>query len=196
MLAMGAAAAAFTPARCVVLAEGASEMILLPSLLRGATALPALEYQVAPGLSEVPRDFYPKLDLEGAKVAYLVDGDDGGSSLVNALMGAGVPAQLIVTLDAPGIENTLDPDAYLSAVRSLLSECNPGQDIPDLPELSSVESSWAKFLTDWAKTAGLKIPSKVAVASWLVENNKAIPSPEGKVRLSSVHNALDACFTA
>ncbi len=196
MLAMGAAAAAFTPARCVVLAEGASEMILLPSLIRNATALSTLEYQVAPGLSEVPKDFYPKLDFEGAKVAYLVDGDDGGTSLVNALIGAGVPAQVIVTLDAPGIENTLDPEAYLSAVRSLLIECNPGQDIPSLPELTAVDSSWAKYLTDWAKAAGLRIPSKVAVASWLVENNKAIPSTEGGLRLSSVHNALDLCFTA
>lgn len=195
MLAMGAAAAAFTPARCVVLAEGASEMILLPSLLRGATGLATLDYQVAPGLSEVPRDFYPKLDLEGAKVAYLVDGDEGGRSLVNALKNAGVPAHLIVVLDAPGIENTLNPDAYLSAVQSLLGECNPGRDIPELPELSTVDSSWAKFLTDWAKTAGLKVPSKVAVASWLVENKKAIPSTEGKPGLSSVHDALAASFT-
>lgn len=78
MIAMGAAAAAFTPARCVVLAEGATEMILLPSLLRSATGLEVLPYQVAPGLSEVPRDFYPSLDLEGAKVAYVLDGDSGG----------------------------------------------------------------------------------------------------------------------
>ena len=42
-------------------------MILLPTLMRGATGLEALPYQVAPGLSEVPKDFYPKLDLEGSK---------------------------------------------------------------------------------------------------------------------------------
>ena len=44
MIAMGAAAAAFTKARAVVLAEGASDMILLPSLIKAAVGVDALEY--------------------------------------------------------------------------------------------------------------------------------------------------------
>ena len=54
LLAMGAGAAAFTASRYAVLAEGASEMILMPSLIRAATSLATLPYQVAPGLSEAP----------------------------------------------------------------------------------------------------------------------------------------------
>ena len=103
MLAMGAAAAAFTPARCVVLAEGATEMILPPTLLRAATGEALLPYQVAPGRSEVPKDFYPKLDLEGAKVAYIVDGDAGGNDLAKGLAKAGIPNHLIVRLDVAGL---------------------------------------------------------------------------------------------
>ena len=85
--------------------------LLLPSLVRAATGLERLAYQVAPGLSEMPKDFYPQLDFEAAKVAFLVDGDGGGDELSKAL-GREVPADRIVKLDVPGIENTLDADTY------------------------------------------------------------------------------------
>ena len=109
MLAMGAAAAAFTPARRVVLAEGATEMILLPTLIRSAINEDSLPYQIAPGLSEVPKDFYPKLDLEGAKVAYMLDGDQGGKERAKSLIKTGVPEKLIVSIGANGVENLLEP---------------------------------------------------------------------------------------
>ncbi|MGY2746229.1 AAA family ATPase [Arthrobacter sp. UYCu723] len=191
MLAMGAAAAAFTPARCVVLAEGATEMILLPTLLRAATGEASLAYQVAPGLSEVPKDFYSKLDLEGAKVAYLLDGDGGGDDLEKGLLRAGVPKSLIVRLETPGVENVLEPDAYLVAVGALLSECNPGATFSSLPELGDPSGdSWAKQLDAWVAGQGLKSPSKVAVANWLIENEKATPSSAGAKQLRALHRKL------
>ena len=51
LYAMGAGAAAFSRCRWAVLGEGASEMILLPTLIRKATGLDDLPYQVAPGLA-------------------------------------------------------------------------------------------------------------------------------------------------
>lgn len=196
MMAMGAAAAAFTPARCVVLAEGATEMILMPSLIRAAVGLQTLNYQVAPGLSEVPQDLYPKLDFEGAKVAYLIDGDDGGLSLKRRLVSAGVPEHLIIQLDVPGIENLLDGVDYVSGVRALLAENNLGLEIPALPDLPPPDAtSWAKHFADWAKQEGMKMPSKVAVCSWLIENNKATPSNDAVYRLANLHKELEACFS-
>ncbi|WP_120520792.1 AAA family ATPase [Arthrobacter celericrescens] len=191
MLAMGAAAAAFTPARCVVLAEGATEMILLPTLLRTAIAMESLPYQVAPGLSEVPKDFYSKLDLEGAKVAYLLDGDGGGDELQKGLVRAGVSETLIVRLDVPGIENVLEPIAYLEALTAPLGECNTGTAVPSLPTLEDpTKQSWAKQLDGWITEQGLKAPSKVAVANWLVENDKARPSSAGAKQLRLLHRRL------
>lgn len=191
MLAMGAAAAAFTPARCVVLAEGATEMILLPTLLRSATSSESLAYQVAPGLSEVPIGFYPKLDLEGAKVAYLLDGDRGGDDLEAALTKAGVPRDLIVRLDVSGIENLIDPVLYSEGIASLLAECNPGVSIPALPTLvDRKDGSWAKQLDAWIVAQGLRGPSKVALANWLVENKKATPSSAGAKELRALHRKL------
>lgn len=194
MLAMGAAAAAFTPARHVVLAEGATEMIMLPTLLRAATELPALPYQVAPGLSEVPKDFLPQLDLEAAKVAYLVDGDDGGRSLKVVLVEAGIPDDLIAELAVPGLENLLEPQSFSDAFAALLPECNPdiGEDgFPAVPGLEpAADGSWAVQAASWAKAQSLTMPSKVAIANWLVENGRAVPSPAGKSALLSAHQKL------
>ena len=168
MIAMGAAAAAFTAARFVVLAEGATEMILLPSLIRKATGLEILPYQVAPGLSEVPKDFYQSLDLEGAKVAYVLDGDAGGKALRKALQKRGVPEERIVMIPAPGLENVLVADVYLSAVASLLREQYQEVQVPELPVLTVAdESSWATQLSVWASRHRLQMPSKVAIANRL-----------------------------
>lgn len=191
MIAMGAAAAAFTPARCVVLAEGATEMILLPSLLRSATGLEVLPYQVAPGLSEVPRDFYTSLDLEGAKVAYLLDGDSGGKSLRNGLVRHGVPEERIVMISAPGVENLLSAANYSEAVSALLTECSGGANVPPLPRLAApTRSSWAAQLRKWAAANNLAMPSKVAVANRIVEDGKATAAANFTQTLVELHGQL------
>ncbi len=191
MIAMGAAAAAFTPARCVVLAEGATEMILLPSLLRSANGLEILPYQVAPGLSEVPRDFYTSLDLEGAKVAYLLDGDSGGKSLKEELVRHGVPEERIVMGPVPGVENLLPAADYSRAVSTLLAECNGGVDVPLLPRLvAPAKASWASQLSEWANENSLTMPSKVAVANRVVEDHKAAVAAIFSQALVELHGQL------
>ena len=150
---------------------------------------------MAPYLRQhVPNDFLPRLDLEAAHVAYLVDGDDGGAKLKTALTDAGVPESLIAQLGLPGIENVLDSDAYRAAVSALLPECNPEVAASDLPEVPVIAvgngSSAAKWMYDWIKSVGLKAPSKVAVANWLVENDRSTPSAEGIGVLVSLHANL------
>ena len=196
MLAMGAAAAAFTPARFAVLAEGASDMILLPSLLRHVTDREQLDFQVAPGLSEVPKDFYPQLDTEAAKVIYLVDGDVGGLKLKTDLVKSGVPEGRILVLPAPGIENTLPKETYSRAVSALLAECNVGVEVPKLPSLpDSSTGSWAKKYSAWAASNGLSMPSKVAVANWIVEHDEAKTADSYRTSLATLHEELLTAFS-
>lgn len=193
MLAMGAGAAAFSAARYVVLGEGASEMLLLPSLIKAAIDAPDLEYQVAPGLSEVPPDMYPELDLAGARVAYTLDGDKGGRDRRTALIEGGVPEDRIVMLDALTLENLLDPDAYLKGVGLLLDECNPNTVIPELPALPDPTTDvWPTVLDKWAKQHKLKMPGKRIVASRLVEDGLAAPSAYGLPILRKLHEELDS----
>ncbi|MDX2375625.1 AAA family ATPase [Microbacterium sp. LRZ72] len=192
LLAMGAGAAAFSTARYVVLGEGASEMLMLPSLVKRAVDVPDLEYQVAPGLSEVAPEMYPELDLAGARVAYLVDGDQGGVDRRAALIAGGVPEERIVSLTALTLENLLEPDSYLGVVGFLLAECNPGVDIPALPALPAVNADvWPAFLDRWAKQKDLKMPGKRIVASRLVEEGHAVPSEYGRPILKRAHNELE-----
>ena len=193
MLAMGAGAAAFSAARYVVLGEGASEMLMLPTLVKSAIKVSDLEYQVAPGLSEVPPDMYPELDLAGARVAYVVDGDKGGQDRRAALIKGGIPEDRIVTLGALTLENMLDPEAYLKAVHLLLGECNPNAVIPDLPELPEATTEvWPTVLDRWAEGHKLKMPGKRVVASRLVEEGLARPSAYGTPVLRKLHEELDA----
>ncbi|MBN9738137.1 MULTISPECIES: AAA family ATPase [unclassified Pseudonocardia] len=198
MLAMGAAAAAFTPARNVVLAEGATEMILLPTLLRSAVGMADLPYQIAPGLSEVPHDFLPELDLEAARVAYLVDSDDGGARIKKALLAAGIPERVIIDLGLPGIENAVAPASFRAAVLALVGECNPnirGKSLEAAPQFEAVNAGpMAAAAQIWIEQQGLKAPSKVALANWLVENGEATPSPDGVDALVALHERVTSAL--
>jgi predicted ATP-dependent endonuclease of OLD family len=195
MLAMGAGAAAFSAARKVVLAEGATEMLMLPSLIKKSIGVEDLDYQVAPGLSEVPVSMYPELDLEGARVAYLIDGDEGGKELRNNLIEAGVPEGRIVTLGTLTLENLLDPDSYKQVVVKLINEAARTEKVTaaDLPDLAADTTSlWPKVLKDWAEKEGHPLPGKRVVASRLVEEGLAVPSLEGIEILKGAHAALTA----
>jgi predicted ATP-dependent endonuclease of OLD family len=197
MLAMGAGAAAFSAARFVVLAEGASEMLMLPSLIKVAVGVPDLGYQVAPGLSEAPTEMYPELDLEGARVVFLVDNDKGGRDRRAALIAGGVPEARIKELGALTLENLLDPDLYIETIRVLLAECNPGKQIPDLPALADPTAEvWPNELDRWADDHSLKMPGKRVVASRLVEEGRARPSEYGAPILVALHGELESLLKA
>ena len=194
MFAMGASAAAFTKARAAVIGEGATEMILLPTLMRAATG-GEVPYQVAPGLAEASKDEYGDLDLEAARVAFLVDGDQGGAELAKAL-GREVPNDLLVELGLPGTENTLDPGQYANTFSAVLGEFNPGETITGQPSLgAATDQSWSKALHDWARGLGLKVPSKVDVAARLLEVDGGLaPSPDGADALKKAHERLCAAL--
>ena len=192
MLAMGAGAAAFSAARRVVLAEGATEMLLLPTLIKKSIGVADLEYQVAPGLSEVPASMYPELDLEGARVAFLVDGDGEGSRLRSDLVSAGVPEGRIISLGALTLENLLDPDSYKEVVVRLINESSAGgtvvADMPDLPLDDT--TLWPAVIRAWADQKGHDLPGKRVIASRLVEDGLAKPSERGIEVLKALHQAL------
>ncbi len=194
MFAMGASAAAFTPARCAVISEGATDMILLPTLMRAATGLEGLPYQVAPGLSEMPRDSYPELDFQAAKVAFLVDGDDGGERLATT-MGRTIAEDRIVALGVHGIENTLEADFYLDAYTRLLSDLNPEATIGDPPRLPDAKMApFSTVLKKWADDHGWRPPTKHEIANHLVEREEVSLSPQGTRALKEAHTALLAAL--
>ncbi|WP_334147224.1 AAA family ATPase [Microbacterium sp.] len=178
MMAMGASAAALTPARCVVVAEGASDMILLPSLIRLATGLQRLPYQIAPGLSELPLDLYPELDFQAAKVAYLVDGDGGGADLARHL-GRVVPTELVVSLGVAGVENLLPSETYTAAIEEYRAEHAMGTSSTALELSDRFAEAWSKTADRWLENHDVRPASKVAIASTMVERGIGELPPRG-----------------
>jgi len=188
LLAMGAGAAAFTATRYAVIAEGPSDMILLPSAIRGATGLDFLPYQVAPGLSETPTSQYPDLDLQAARVAFAVDGDIGGLRLRESLIRSGVPDARIAVLQDMTLEDTIDLEVYRAAVQAEAVVTN-GSEVPEMPA-SDFRSPRAVAVKEWFENAGLVAPSKIAVANRLVQDNKAVASEDGRKALQDLHTSV------
>ncbi len=190
LFAMGAGAAAFSVCRKALLCEGPSEMILLPTLMRLASGVEQLNYQVAPGLSVVA-----KREIDSGSVAsqvlYLTDGDSGGRAIVQELERAGVPKLDIFSFDENcALEDMVAAQVYVDAVNDLISDAG---DSDVRADLNSIKGPYtiSKNLETWASSAGVKLPSKVAVASRLVmKSNSNMLSVEGKKVLVELHKKL------
>jgi predicted ATP-dependent endonuclease of OLD family len=166
LTAMGASVLAFTPTRFAVVAEGASEVIMLPSLLREATGRGDLGFQVAPGLAELTPAAVPQLDLEAARVAYVVDDDKAGRAIRKKLGRGGVPDDLIVTLGGRSsglvLEDMCKREAYGKAVNSEFARSH-GEAI-QMPETAVPAKGRPAALEAWCSQEGIEPPSKTAIA--------------------------------
>jgi predicted ATP-dependent endonuclease of OLD family len=170
---MGASTLAFIPIRHAVIAEGISDIILWPTLLREATGLSHLDFQVVPGLSEADRSEILRLDSEAPNTAYLLDADEGGGKKHKQLTKAGVSVERIFCIpDAKNqglvVEDLVDPQLYLGAVNEELQRTNgPGSSFPKgkLPVANR-----PKAISEWCKTRGIEPPSKRAVAYQVLEH--------------------------
>jgi len=194
LFAMGAGAAAFSACRRAVVSEGPTEMILLPELLRAANGLDDLEYQVAPGLSNV-RGFGLKVEEIAAKVVYLADGDSGGDDLSARLLRQGVaPARVFQLPPGCALEDLIELEDYISAVNGLLAEMGQSARISasDLRDGQTV----AKSLEVWAKHAGARLPGKTEIAYALLRGRNLRLRPAARTALRRLHRDFLRAFAA
>ncbi len=194
LFAMGAGAAAFSMCRNAVLAEGASDMVLLPSLIREATGIGDLDYQVAPGLANAHGSGI-RVEEVAAKVVYLTDGDRGGKDHEKLLKAVGVDRARIFRLpDNHAVEDLLHPEAYLATVNDFLVKM--GQVKEFKPSDVPVGTPIAKAFTDWAKASKVQAPSKVEVAYALLRRENRQLTPQGKKALVGLHEKFTQAFAA
>jgi len=195
LMAMGASAAAFAPSRYALLAEGATEMLLLPTLIREATGCGRLDYQVAPGIAGSSLQQLADLELQAPRVAYVVDGDDGGTSHAKRLQHVGVPPSSIAVLGGAksGLvtETLLIPDVYLAAVQEAVLRVH-GHPGPTLQELGGVVTP--KKVDQWCDRKGLSRVGKPLVASIVLEQDKCPKlTTKGAKALRRLHD--EVCST-
>lgn len=193
LYAMGASAAAFSACRYAVLAEGAGDMVLLPTLIREATGATDLEYQVAPGLSNA-RAFDMKVEEIAAKVQYLTDGDEAGRRYRDDLMGlAKVPEGRIHALpDGWTAEDLIDPVFLIDTIRRLVPDAEPA---PTIDEVDLEQPIMAQLSAWVAAGSGQRsLPGKVAIAYAVVEQAKVRLREGAGEALIDIHKALMSGF--
>jgi predicted ATP-dependent endonuclease of OLD family len=190
LLGMGASALVFSAVRRAVVAEGATDLILLPSLLREATGRRELGYQIAPGVAEVSRSSVRDLELEAAQVAYVVDDDKGGKGHADKLAKAGIGKNRILVLGrgvARGMaaEDLVRKDVYLRAVNQELSRSGR----PSLLVAADLPARGRSVAVRiWAKKRGYSEPKKVNIAQAI----ELEVEPEGPVLTNTGARVLRA----
>lgn len=190
LFAMGAGAAAFSVCRAAVLAEGPSDMILAPTLIRLATGEPYLRYQVAPGLAGLPGDSVGS-DV-AARLAYLVDGDASGRKLRANLLNSGVDEIRICALPDPlTIEDLIEPDVYVRSVNAVLDRLGRSGEHISATDLDLSGGIIVALKAHFVARDG-SVPTKVAVAEHLVGEPARIQLTE---RGQQILREMHALFT-
>lgn len=196
---MGAATMAFLPIRYCILTEGAIDMILLPSLLREAMGKEALGFQIAPGLSETSTESIAILQNEGNRVLYLVDGDDGGSSVKQKLKSAKVPNEKIISLfqlNGPikVVEDFIDKEIYCDALNEELRRSGRPQRIA-MTDFG--ESNRPLSVRNWCTQNAVGEPNKTSVAYRVLEyaSEKNIVDPAHRKTLVELYGKIRKAFS-
>lgn len=174
LYAMGASAAAFSACRHAVLAEGAADMVLLPTLIRMATGLDDLNYQIAPGLAAA-NGFGMRVEEVAARVLYLTDGDGPGITYVNQLRNAGIHDDHIFSLP-PGwaTEDLVSRAVFVRVINTLLATDKQLKE----SELGSGKPV-VKLLEDWGERENCSTPGHLVIAYGLVNNAKDLKLATG-----------------
>jgi predicted ATP-dependent endonuclease of OLD family len=121
---MGATTFAFFPARKALVAEGPTELILLPKLMKEALKSGSLGFQIVHGLSNLDPSHLKSVGADTSAVAYFADNDPGGRSLTKRLKKAGVADDRIFHIGNVGpfdtIEDLIEPKIWKQAVNTYI----------------------------------------------------------------------------
>lgn len=168
---LGAATLPFSIPRYLIVADGAADAILLPSLIREAKGLGQLEYRIAPGIANTPPSDLNRLEEEGGRVAFLVDGDDGGRTHKKNLKAAGIPEKRILDLSLLGSDNVTPEDCVKVdlLVDAANAEGEPFWTDKTLTAADLPETGRSHAIELWCDERSLPRPSKVRMAQRLLE---------------------------
>lgn len=185
---MGAAAFAFSALRNAVLAEGPSDMILLPTLIKLAIQADTLPYQIAPRLDDLDEDEVRR-DV-AANVAYLTDGDQGGRDKRKYLKRKRVPGRLVVAHPSGyAVEDYVDPAQLLETINDLRTDSKGSERVKlgDLPAGTTI----GQRIDKWFEPRDIKGPGKTAIATRLANMGEDLRlCPGSKSKLLKLHKDI------
>jgi energy-coupling factor transporter ATP-binding protein EcfA2 len=199
LIAMGASAFAFSATQRALITEGISDAMLLPSMIREATGLERLPYQVVPGFAEAQGAATSEFDLMASRTAFVADGDAGGDQHGQKLINNGVSTKQIIYLGGQGngisTEDLLVREVYRTAVNDVLESLSAGPRIPDAEIPATGRANAVKNWAEAKRVGGKRVKVRKAAVAQRVLDNRApgmpILSKEGKKALRSLHNSVN-----
>ena len=138
------------------------------------------------------------LQRQATKVAYIVDGDNGGEQLRKKLTKAGVPEDLIVDLshiceDAKEVEDFVDKSVYANAVNEELKRSGIQSEI----EIDMVaDQARSNNLKEWCKDRNISPPNKAKIAYRILEQSieREISDKSKRGSLRQIYDNLKEIF--
>lgn len=171
---MGASQLSFIAIRQSVFVEGATDMLLLPTLFRQSLSIEHLGFQIVQGIAMTAKADYGLLENHAPKVAFLVDNDQEGAKYKRELKKAGIEDTRIFQLPklekAIVIEDYLQKELYLEAVNHQIQKWNEtgGDDylmsIEDIPN-----ENRPLAVKEWCEKHQLKNPEKISITYYLLD---------------------------
>jgi predicted ATP-dependent endonuclease of OLD family len=200
LFSMGASSLAFIPIRKAVFVEGATDMLLLPTMLRQVINKSYLGFQIAPGLSETKNSFLRLLKNEAPMVSFLVDKDKGAEKLIKDLKKAEIDDSQIFQL--PGdeglvLEDCISKELYLEAVNKVLQDWNQNVPIMLLEELPDINRP--KAVEVWCQEKNIDRPDKKNIAYCLLdfangERQEFLVQKNLKQSFKELHDSIVKCL--
>ncbi|MEO1801790.1 MAG: hypothetical protein AAFR62_15410, partial [Cyanobacteria bacterium J06629_2] len=172
---MGASQLSFMAVRQSVFVEGATDMLLLPTLFRQATKREHLGFQIVPGIAMTSNANFGLLENHAPRVAFLVDRDRDGEKYIKQLKKSGIEENRIYQLpewnQALVLEDYVRKELYLEAVNNQIKQWNNNTE-NDLMSVENIpDSNRPQAVENWCKdpNRNLKTPEKVSVTYELLD---------------------------
>lgn len=198
---MGATTVAFVPIRYSVICEGASEMVLLPTIFRQLTGNSQVGFQIVPGLSQLSEEGIAIIQHESPRTLFLTDGDAGGIEIQKKLAKAGIDAKRCFLLpkkpNAILLEDYIKADLYVKAINE---ECKRSYGDTYVIKASDLSvTNRPEAVKKWCKSHNIRIPSKVVIANRILEYLSEDPTIEiidkkHRGDLLKLHESMIAAF--
>jgi hypothetical protein len=201
LMAMGASSLVFVTMRPAVIAEGGSDLILLPTLFREAIGSPSLGFAIVPGAATTPPERIAGLDLQGVGTVWVLDADPSGRTRRKQLVeDSKIPQERVLLLADDGdieIEDLIAPETYATAVQSFLKDVGAADEF-SAGDLPSETCRRHEAVEAWCQQRQIKPPSKIVVANKVIDLANEVPilDEDRAAMLRDLHGCISACFAA
>ncbi len=200
LMAMGASSLVFVTLRPSIIAEGGSDLILLPTLFREAIDKDSLGFAIVPGAATTPPDRVAGLGLQGVRTVWVLDADDGGRARRVQLIGSNIPEDRILLLADDTdieIEDLIAPETYATGVQRYLDDVGASQTFTQA-DLPAEMCRRHEALEAWCAERQVRPPSKIVVANKVIDlaQSATLLDPQYGASVRLLHERIAALFSS